>query len=129
MEFPRPFGVLPAFRPFGVYILPEATSLPFEYWLGGDGSFYWLLRPGEYTITSFHWVGLVSHKRGRIFAQFVIPEGQTIVYIGTLTISFDEERYSRVEDEYPQALQALRSKFGEVTQEPDKSLMHLEKAR
>ena len=116
---------------FRVYILSEAMSQPLEYVLRGDSSFYWHLRPGEYTITSFWWNRLFSDKRGRIFAQFVIPEGEAIVYIGTLTIGFEDEGnyWTRVEDEYSQALQALRSKFAEVTEEPPKSLMHLEKAR
>ncbi len=117
---------------FQVHILPDTHPLPIPYALTGDGSFYWHLRPGGYTITEFRWYAPVfttSETRGRrIFADFIVPETTSLVYIGTLIIRFEEGCYAmRIEDEYDRALEEVTSLgiSGEVT----KHLMQLGKGR
>ena len=125
---------------FQVHILPDTHPLPIPYALTGDGSFYWHLRPGGYTITEFRWYKpsreltgylytVTSKARGRrIFAHFIVPEATSLLYIGTLTIRFEEGRYAmRVEDEYDRTLEKVTSLgiSGEVT----KHLMQLGKGR
>jgi hypothetical protein len=106
---------------FRIYILPDADSKPVAYDLSGDGTFYWHLPPGGYTITGYRMFG----GAGRIFAQFVISEGTSLVYIGTLTALYS----FRIEDDYEQAIRGLKDKFPEIRGEAAKSLMHLENAR
>jgi hypothetical protein len=117
---------LPSFGPetFTIFLMTDAASQETSYPLAGNGSFYWRLPPGEYTITGFQQGG----RRGRIFALFSIAEGQSFVYIGTLSVEFNGSRYRmRIKDEHDQALQGFRTKFSEISGEPAKSLMQLEK--
>ncbi len=123
---------------FQVHILPDTDPRcfycpgPIPYELTGDGSFYWHLRPGGYTITEFRWYKpsrVTAKARGRrIFAHFIVPEATSPLYIGTLTIRFEEGRYAmRVEDEYDRTPEKVTSLgiSGEVT----KHLMQLGKGR
>jgi hypothetical protein len=72
---------------------------------------------------------VTAKARGRrIFAHFIVPEATSPLYIGTLTIRFEEGRYAmRVEDEYDRTLEKVTSLgiSGEVT----KHLMELGKGR
>lgn len=115
-----------------LHILPDADSEPVRHVLTGDGSFYWHLPPGGYTITDFQmrrgFPVIISLRP--IFAQFMVPEATSLVYIGTLTINLPSGLVPmRIEDEYGQASQRLKSKFPKIQGEATKSLMHLEKAR
>jgi len=117
---------------FQVHILPDTDPRPIPYALTGDGSFYWHLGPGGYTISEFRWYApgfWTSEARGRrIFADFIVPETTSLVYIGTLTIRFEEGCYAmRIEDEHDRALEEVTSLgiSGEVT----KHLMQLGKGR
>lgn len=121
-------------RSFRIHILPDTGAKPVSYGLKGDGSFYWHLSPGGYTITGFQWwqpLRAFGPVVGRhIFTWFMIPEETSLVYVGTLVISFEEGRYiMRIEDEYAQALQGLKGKFPELKGQAAKRLMNLEKAR
>ncbi len=119
---------------FLVSILPDGRSTEEDYELSGDGFFYWHLRPNSYTITAFQYINLsligtpAGTRSGRIFAQFTIPKGKPVIYIGTLRLDFFGNRYNMlIEDDYDNALQRLRSTLGEITGEVTKSLMQLEK--
>jgi len=119
---------------FGIHILPNADSKPIRHFLTGDGSFYWHLPPGGYTITGFIWrlpsfPSVPTWVHRAIFAKFTIPEETSVVYVGTLTIICPEGRnIMRIEDEYDQALQGLKSKFPDIEGETAKRPMHLEEA-
>ena len=117
------------YRVFLILVLPTNTSEAFSYGLLGDGSFYWHLPPGAYAISGFDWIE--TGRRGRIFAEFVVAEGEPIIYIGKLTLDFVQRyRYvMRVEDDYDLAIQKFKEKFPEIEAEPTKNLMKLEVLR
>jgi len=122
---------------FIITILPEANPerAPYSYQLDGDGSFYWTLPAGGYTITDFQYLYSVNiftdrHVRRVIFARFIIPEAPAPIYIGTLTIREEEGRYTiHVEDEYEPAFQRLKERVPEVTGPVTKRLMQLKERR
>ncbi len=117
---------------FHIHILADAgpEPIPYSYSLNGDGSFYWTLPAGGYTITDFWWLsrptGVMRIVRRVIFARFIVPEAPAPIYIGTLAIREEEGRYTiHVEDEYKQAFQRLKEKVPEVTEPVTKRLMQL----
>jgi hypothetical protein len=125
---------------FNVSILEDGSSEGVVYMLaGGDGSFYWHLRPGEYTIAGFDWrrrktnfLGLsdTEEVRGRIFANFKVAKGDSLVYIGTLTMVFEDKGYRYfmgVGDDFDQAFKVFGEKFPNIKGEAVKNLMQLEK--
>jgi len=124
-------------RFFRITILPEANPerAPYSYSLDGDGSFYWTLPAGRYMITDFRYryhVGFGVNRvvRRVIFARFIIPEAPAPIYIGTLIIRLEGDRYTlNVEDEYEQAFQRLKEKVPEVTDPVTKRLIQLKERR
>lgn len=124
---------------FNISILKDGSSEGVMYTLTrGDGSFYWHLQPGNYTIAEFDWrrktTGFLSsgteEVRGRIFATLKVPEEGSLTYIGTLTMVFEDKGYRyfmRVEDEFDQATKVVGSKFPSIKGEAVKNLMQLEK--
>ncbi len=120
---------------FAIHILPEASPEPISYfyYLGEDGSFYWPLSAGGYTITDFNWTvftGVIRSDQRVIFAQFVVPEETPLVYIGTLIIHLEEGRHTMgIEDEYDQALQVVKQRFPEIRGPVTKRLMELKERR
>jgi len=125
-------------RTSSITILPESNPerAPYSYELDGDGSFYWPLPAGGYTITDFQtWYYRGVFRADRlvrrvIFARFIIPEAPAPIYIGTLTIREEEGRYTiHVEDEYEQAFQRLKERVPEVTGPVTKRLMQLKERR
>ena len=125
---------------FNVSILKEGSSEGVIYMLAdGDGSFYWHLQPGDHTIAGFDWrrrttdiLGLprTEEVRGRIFANFKAAEVGSLVYIGTLTMVFEDKGYRyfmSIEDESDHASKVFNSKFPNLKREALKNLMQLEK--
>jgi len=121
-----------AFTSFLIHIEPEAGPEPvsYTYYVKEDGSFYWPLSAGGYTITDFSWTvftGIIGSDRRVIFARFVVPEETPLIYIGTLTIHSEAGRYTmRVEDHYDHALQRLIQRFPNVKEPVTKRLMQFE---
>ncbi len=107
----------------------NATSVP----LRDDGSFYWHLPPGGYTIAGFEGLtpDLFSRRmKGRIFARF--GARQTLAtYVGTLTLLFEAPPGYRmvVADDYAQAVKDLADRFPRLALTSQKDLMVLETAR
>lgn len=65
--------------------------------LRGDGSFVWFLRPGEYTIVAMEYEHILHGRSetttGRIGGSFEVPQEPAAVYIGTLSILQDANRF------------------------------------
>ena len=115
---------------FQIFIQADNFSKTIDYALSGNGSFYWRLTPGNYTIIGFDGPGSMGlgRRSGRIFARFTIPKENSTVYIGTLTIYFMRGVYSkRIKDDYDLALENFKKKFPGIKGDADKSLMQLEK--
>lgn len=115
---------------FQIFIQADNTSRIIDYALSGDGTFYWHLTPGNYTIIGFDGpAGMGSGRRsGRIFARFTIPRENATIYIGTLTLNFMRGLYSKhIKDDYDLALESFKKKFPGIKGDADKSLMQLEK--
>lgn len=101
-------------------IQQEGENEAFTYKLvEEDGSFYWHLPTGKYTIVGFDWVRM----RGRIFTKFEVP-GPDPTYIGTLIIRFAGYRYRwEIKDHFLFAIENLEKKFPVIKEEPVKNLM------
>ena len=111
-----------------VHILPDAGATPVSYIVTGDGSFYWHLPSGGYTITGFEWHTLGWVRRGHIFAHFTVPAQTSLVYVGSLVI-YPGEHTVRIHNKYNQARNNLRNTFPTIKGETTKSVMHLRKVR
>ncbi len=124
-----------AFSVFSIHILPEAGPEPvsYFYYVKEDGSFYWPLSAGGYTITDFNWTDWSKYDGSAqrvIFARFVVPEENPLIYIGTLTIHSEAGRYTMgIEDEYDQALKRLKQRFPEIRGPVTNRLMQLKERR
>jgi hypothetical protein len=135
---PKVWGKLSSPGVSYILVLPGGSQEAFSHMLREDGTFYWHLRPGDYTIAELTWErergGFWSSGRekvtGRIFTNFKVAEGGSLNYIGTLTIVFEDKGYRyfmRVEDEFDQASKVFSSKFPNIKGEAVKNLMQLEK--
>lgn len=116
------------YRMLFLHVLSERGPKPNSYELTGDGTFFWHLSPGGYTITEFAMMKttLKPTEVVPVFADFVISEGTSLVYIGTLKITLETDRYLiSIEDEYGPAWQGFKNKFPEFKGDATKSLMHL----
>jgi hypothetical protein len=117
---------------FDLVLLADGTSRAQSAPLDGDGYFFWRLPPGGYTIVGFEAsTPTVASRamRGRIAAAF-LATANTVVYVGTLRLVFQGERYAtRVEDESEHAVQRFRKTFPNISSPIANSLMVLEKAR
>ncbi len=121
---------------FRVYIISDAVPepIPYTYCLPDDGFFYWHIPPGDYMITHL-WARFPRIKKSfrrqpgvkrGILARFVVPEASALIYIGTLIIKQEGDRYKmHVEDHYDQELQRLKEQFTEISSPVVKHLMEL----
>lgn len=113
-----------------IFVLTIATSKAVIYNLTGDGSFYWHLPPGDYSIAAIEFAAGGGNINARIFADFQVPEEKSVIYIGKLTLVFSKLRYyMNVEDDYEQEIEKFKNKFPEIKGEIVKNLMKLEKKR
>jgi len=135
---PTVWGKLSSPGGFYIFVLPGGSSEAFSHMLREDGTFYWHLQPGDYTIAELAWERATSgfwssgweKVTGRIFANFKVAEGGSLNYIGTLTIVFEDKGYRyflRVGDDFDQATKVFSSKFPDIKGEAVKNLMQLEK--
>ena len=98
---------------FRVYVSSARAAPPLNDMLNGDGSFYWLLKPGDYTIAGFmledfRGPRLAGTFTGRIAAKFTVPPGKSAVYLGTTEVPLGGGRTGvRVKDEFEAAKSAL----------------------
>lgn len=119
-------------KPWSIVILPDGSSNASDFSLSGDGSFFWHLPPGGYTIADFQGVTpslAGSGVKGRIFTHLNVV-GNAATYVGTLTLSFDQGRYRMsVEDDYERATKDLSLKFPGIKMDVRKELMVMERRR
>lgn len=112
MQFIR----VPGFK-FNIYIYDEETDNYIEYPLYGDGSFFWKLKPGHYVITTCS--GATSgtpFTQYNIGAKFFVPNDKAIIYIGTISIQYKSNKYSKsIEDEYEIDVEKLEKKYPLIT--------------
>lgn len=111
---------------FVVMVMEKGSTVPVEYVLSGDGTFYWRLPPGQYVLAGYSWRSGIT-RQGRIFAEFKVPDDRAAVYIGKLTIAFWGPRYQmRVGDEFEEAKGRFAAHLPDWEREVIKSLMQLE---
>lgn len=101
---------------FRVIVLPASGGGPITHRLRGDGTFYWSLPPGDYTIAEWEWE-VWGHDRGvksgTVAGQFTVPEAGA-AYLGTLTIALSDNRYAvSVKDDHEAATEMLKAKLGD----------------
>ena len=128
------WGKLYSYSKYGSFTVVVAQEHGSEHWrhrLSEDGSFYWHLPPGSYSILAFNYFSpereLITIRP--IVARFSIFKSKKLAYIGTLAITFIENGHSiRIEDEYEEALDELPYKFRAMKPVP-KHIMSLEKMR
>ncbi len=118
---------------FRVYVFPKDVREPVSHLLKGDGSFYWVLAPGEYTIGGFKFEDYEGARRkysvtGRIAATFAVPPDKPNVYLGTTTVFLGRGRCAdKIEDEYDSARNGLKEQKDSPPGEPVKSLAVLDR--
>jgi hypothetical protein len=122
---------------FEVWVVRSGSRELTSHRLAGDGSFYWTLAPGAYSLLGWEWQtfkagtffeGSKSRTRsGRIGGQFTVPADKNTVYLGTIEIQLSDSRYrSRVLDDHDVATRRLHEKFPTVETEPAASLVRLQ---
>jgi hypothetical protein len=110
---------------FRILVQFDATPQVLSHGLTDNGVFVWHLPPDGYTIAGFNYhVG----TSGRIMAQFRVPQGISLLYIGTLEIRMKNYISYRmvVVDESDEAKRDLKSRFPELQGDVVKALMKLE---
>lgn len=117
---------------FRVYVFAKNAIAPFQHMPSGDGSFTWVLRPGEYTLAAYqleNWKKSRSPRffSGRIAGRFVVPPGRPGVYLGTTRIFLSGSRFGvEIKDEIESAGPAFRNTKGAPAGTPYRSLAVLE---
>ena len=118
---------------FRVYVFPENAGETFNHMLNGDGSFYWVLKPGTYTIGGYKFEDWSAGQRaryvtGRIAGKFVVPPDTPSVYLGTTKVFLGGGRYgAEVRDEFDSARRELKDQNAAPDGKPYKSLIALER--
>lgn len=102
---------------FRLIVLPVGGGEPITHRLEGDGSFFWSLPPGDYTIAEWEWE-VWGHDRGvtsgTVAGQFTIPADTSATYLGTIVVALSGSRYAvRLRDEYETATKKLIDKLGD----------------
>lgn len=100
---------------FRVIVLPASGGSPITHRLKGDGTFYWSLPPGDYTIAEWEWEVWGQDRgvrSGTVAGQFTVPADVGSTYLGTLAIALSGPRYAvRVKDNYEKATEKLKEKL------------------
>ncbi len=115
---------------FTVFIKEKATKHEFVYRLAGDGSFYWRLPAGTYSMTGYRYIigsiDVESHFPPRLTPSFVISKGDSADYIGTLSIEVHPigSDVMLIDDEYDSAIRVLKREMPAMISETKKGLMH-----
>lgn len=105
-----------------ILIFPSGSTKVMTYIVKGDGSFYWTLEPGDYTILGFELLKAGRVRGGRIGATFTVSERTKSIYIGNLKVVMEKGRYVvLIEDGYSAAVESFKNRFPKA-QEPVKSV-------
>jgi hypothetical protein len=110
-----------------VDVVHHTTKRIFSYQLEGDGTFYWHLPPGEYTIGKATWD---QFSYAFIQVSFRVPPGQNAVYIGTLRLDYEGFLVRcGVSDERQEAVPVFQTMFPGFPSLPSVSLMKSAEAK
>lgn len=98
----KSFGMATDANIFMLYIDGGSLSEPVYYIPQDDGTFIWTLGPGSYQLARGYYQK--DEKAWEVYfpkggGSFVVPEGEPVVYIGTLTVLLcDEKNLDNLED-------------------------------
>lgn len=114
-----------------LYLQPSTNPEAYETWVRQkDGYFYWHLPPGTYTLAGYRFMEGNSTYRGRVFAEFSVPEGKPLVYVGNMTLVLGGGRqYIQLHDNFVEAVQNFKEAFPEIQGEATVSLMKMEEKK
>jgi hypothetical protein len=118
---------------FRLAILKAGDPKPILHRLTGDGSFAFLLEPGEYFLAEWQWcencVNIQNHSSGRLGATFTIEEDDTASYLGDLLLEIRGVRYAfDVSDNFETAMAALANRQPDVADGARKNILEIQKA-
>jgi hypothetical protein len=114
---------------FTVTIKEEATNKKLVYRLVGNGSFYWRLPAGTYSITGYHYnlgaSNVESHFLPGLIPRFAVSKDDSANYIGTLSIEIHPlgSDVMQIADYYDQAVRDLESELPVMISRTIKALM------
>lgn len=111
-----------------LYLQPSSGSEAYETWVRQeDGYFYWHLPPGTYTLAGYRFIEGHGTTKGRIFAEFIVPEGKSLVYVGNMTLALGSGRQQILfDDNFEEAVKHFKGAFPEIQGLATTSLMRLE---
>jgi hypothetical protein len=111
-----------------LYLQPSSGSEAYETWVRQeDGYFYWHLPSGTYTLAGYRFMEGHGTTKGRIFAEFSVPEGKPLVYVGDMTMALGSGRqHIRFDDNSEEAARHFKGAFPEIQGLATTSLMRLE---
>lgn len=116
---------------FRVIVIPADGGEPVTHRLKDDGTFFWALPPGNYTIAEYEWEVWGRDRgvrHGTVDGQFTIPANPGATYLGTLTLDLYDGSYNLwVEDDYDEATQRLKAKLGQSFKSAQRSLITIDK--
>jgi hypothetical protein len=107
---------------YTMFIMRDKSPRLDSYHVKSDGGFYWHLKPGKYTISSFG----SNAGYGRIWVKFEVPNGCDAVYIGTLNVALGGLSNIDIIDQMDAASSELAKKFPASTSRIAKSIMRKE---
>jgi hypothetical protein len=108
-----------------IILAKPGSAEAMTYKIGGEGSFYWGLEPGDYTILGFDLL-MGGIRSGRLGATFTVSEGAKSIYIGNLKLLMEKRAYNfSIADDYSAAAESFKNRFPNA-EEPVKSLARLE---
>lgn len=93
---------------FYLMILPPDTDEAITYQLDKDGTFFWALEPGEYTLLGYQWFDEGLQRTGGIGTTFEVPAAGGDVYLGTIVfreigpylVTLFEDRFDVIAAQY-----------------------------
>lgn len=97
---------------FYLTILPASSSEATTYKVGKDGSFYWSLKPGDYTLLGWHWDYKGERRSSHLGIPFTVPESGGDTYLGSFVFrAFPGGLLPMIEDRFDSVVSLYDRKF------------------